>query len=225
MSRVVLVRRVDKLIWRERSATLLALVAVSPFGSASRTGAHDIAVGKELPRNLIAELLLGLLYQLALVIERAEEVGSELVVNLRSSAAVDIKRNTELLKGFLDQVMVAVNHLLYGDTLLACTDSNGHAVLVATANKHHLLFLQSQVAHVDIGRHIDTGKVPDVHTTVGIRQGSRNCGTLEMLFFHIYSCILYFKMYKTLFNCKVNIFFAFIIKISAIMFVSHYTIR
>ena len=32
-------------------------------------------------------------------------------------------------------------------------------------------------------------------------------------------------MYKTLSNCKVNIFFAFCIKISVIMFVSHSPMR
>ena len=78
--------------------------------------------------------------------------------------------------------MVAVHHLLGGDALFAGTDGNGHAMLVTTADKDHLLLLQAEVAHVDVGRYIDAGQVADVYRTVGLGQGRRHGGTFELLF-------------------------------------------
>ena len=60
-------------------------------------------------------------------------------------------------------------------------------MLIASADKHHFLFLQSQITHVDVGRHIHSGEMADVYSSVGVRQGCRNGGALEMSFFHI-SC-------------------------------------
>ena len=82
VSRIVLVGRIDKFIRRERGSTLLTLVAVSTLCSTSRTCTYDIAVGKELSRHLVAELFLCLLYQFALVIEVAEEIRSELMMDV-----------------------------------------------------------------------------------------------------------------------------------------------
>ena len=80
--------------------------------------------------------------------------------------------------------MVAVHHLLCGDALLACTDGDRHAVLVASADEHHFLMLQSEVTHIDVGRYIDSGEVSDVHSTVGIRQGGSDGCALEFVLFH-----------------------------------------
>ena len=74
VARVVLVGWVDKLVWREGGSTFLTLVAIGSLCSASWTGAHDVAVGEELSCHLVAELVFGLLLQLALVVECAEEV-------------------------------------------------------------------------------------------------------------------------------------------------------
>ena len=82
VSGVVLVGRVDQFFWRERSAALLALVAVSSLGTAARTCAHDVAVGEEFACHLVAELFFSLLHQFVLVVECAEEVAGKLVVNL-----------------------------------------------------------------------------------------------------------------------------------------------
>ena len=186
VSRVVLVCRVDKFLWRQSCATLLALVAVRALRSTARTGANDVAVGKKFARNLVAELLFCLLHKLVLVVESAEEVARKLVMNIRSGAAVDVERDAELLKRLLDKVVIAVYHLLHGDALLACTDSNGHTMLVASAYKHHLFLLQAQIAHVDVGRHIHTSQVANVHTTIGIRQSSRDGGAFKFVFFHLF---------------------------------------
>ena len=74
MTRVVLVGRVDEFLRREGSTTFLALVAISTLCTTARTSTYDITVGKEFTCYLVAELLLYLFFQYALVIECAEEV-------------------------------------------------------------------------------------------------------------------------------------------------------
>ena len=66
--------------------------------------------------------------------------------------------------------MIAVHDVLWGDALLAGTNGNGYTMFVRTANEHHVLLFQTQVAHVDIGRDIDTCQVTDVYTTISVRQ-------------------------------------------------------
>ena len=74
VARVVLIGGVDKLFGREGSATLLALVAIGALGTAARTGAHNVAVGEKLACYLVAILFFSDLFQLAIVVQLAEEV-------------------------------------------------------------------------------------------------------------------------------------------------------
>ena len=191
VARVVLVGGVNQLLGREGGTTLLTLVAVGTLGTTAGAGTHDIAVGQEFTRDLVAELLLGNLLQLAFVIELAEEVRGKLVVDAACRAAIDVERDTELLERALDERVVTVNHLLGSDALFAGTDGDGHAMFIATANKNHLLFLQAEVAHVDVSGYINAGQVADVYRTVGVGQGRRHGGTFELLF-HIVLLFLVF---------------------------------
>ena len=78
--------------------------------------------------------------------------------------------------------MIAVNNLLHGDTLLAGTDSNRHAVLIASADEHYVAVVEAQVAHINIGRHIHSGKVTDVYTSIGVGKSRRHSSTGKFLF-------------------------------------------
>ena len=191
VARVVLVGGVDKLLGRKRGSALLALVAVGTLGTTARTGAHDIAVGEELAGHLVTVLLLGYLFELAVVIELAEEVGCKLVVYLAGGAAVDVKRDAELFKRVLDELVIAVYHLLHADALLAGTYGHGYAVLIASADEYHILFLQSEISYIDVGRHIYAGEMADMHTAVGVRKRRSHGSTLEILL-HICCDCIYF---------------------------------
>ena len=180
--------RVDELGGREVAPAFLALVAVGAFVVAVRTLAGDVAVGQELMGLFVVELLGGLLGELAFVVELAEEVGGKLMMGLRGGAAIHVERDAELLERVFDERVVAVDHILRGDALLAGTDGDGHTVLVASADEHHVFFLQAKVAHVDVGRHIYTGQMAYVNTAVGIGKGSRDGGPLIVFLFH--SCFL-----------------------------------
>ncbi len=92
------------------------------------------------------------------------------MVNGTRGAGIDVVGDTELLEGVLYQLVVAVHHLLGGDTLFAGADGHGYAVFVATADEKHGLSLQTQVAHINIGGYIYAGKVSDMHRPVCVGQ-------------------------------------------------------
>ena len=67
--------------------------------------------------------------------------------------------------------MVFIYHLLGGDGFFFCFYGNGHAVLVAAANKLNVFAFAAQIAHVNIGGQVATCKVANVHGPVGVGQG------------------------------------------------------
>ena len=66
--------------------------------------------------------------------------------------------------------MVAIHDILRRDAFLLGTKRDGHTVLIGATNHQDLLTLQAEITCVNIGRHINTRQVSDMHRTVGIRQ-------------------------------------------------------
>ena len=174
--------RVDELGRRKGGAALLALVAVSALGMAVLALAGDVAVGKEGLRLLVVILHAGLLDEFAFIVKRTEKVGSHLVMGCRRSARVHIERYAKFLERLLDEVVVTVNNILWGNALLTCPDGDGHSVFVRPADEEYIFLLQAQVTHVDVGRNIHTGEVANVYGTVGVGQRRSDGCSFEFLF-------------------------------------------
>ena len=81
--------------------------------------------------------------------------------------------------------MIAIHYLLHRYALLLCTYGNGYAVLIATANEYYFAVLQSQIAHVDVGRHVNACKVSDVHAAISVWQSGSNGCSLIVFLFHL----------------------------------------
>ena len=161
---------IDEVGGVERCAAGLALVAVGFGVMAVGALAGHIAVGEELLGLWVVELLGGLLYKFTLVVEMTEKFRRRLVMNFRSGARIYVERNAQTLERLLDELMVAVNDILRGNTFGAGLESDGHTVLVAAADKQHLPSVKTHVARIDVGRHIDACEMADMHRAVGIRQ-------------------------------------------------------
>jgi hypothetical protein len=169
------------------------LVAVGVFVAAMGTGARNVTIGKELVRLFVIVLHGGFLHEFAGLIEFLEILGCRFVVLRAGGTAIDIKRNTQLFEGLFDNVVVSVNDVLWGDTLAAGLDGDGNTVFVATANEHHILTLAAEVTYIDIGGHINTGEMADMHGAVGIRKGrSDSIAFKTLVFFSVYHSILVF---------------------------------
>jgi len=67
--------------------------------------------------------------------------------------------------------MVAVNHLLRGDALLAGFKGDRNSMLVRAADGNDVLAAHPEVTGIDIRRHVNPCKVPYVYWSVGIRKG------------------------------------------------------
>ena len=196
--------RVDEFGGVQVTATaVLTLVALGCRVVAVGALALDVAVGQELAVLLVIELLGHLLDELALVIEFAEELSGKLVMRLARRAAVDIIRDTQFLERIPDDGMVTVHDLLRSDALLAGSLGHGHTMLIAAAHKQHILALQSQVAHIDVGGHIHTGQVTDVDRSVSIGQRRRHQRACKfLLFLHLAYILLFSLLLFSLLACK-----------------------
>ena len=175
----------------EGGAAGLALVAVGALVAAVGAGAGDVAVGQELPGFGVVELLGGFFYELSFFIQTLEEVGGGAAVCGGGGAPVDVEGNAELGERLLNDIMVPIHDVLWGDSLLAGLYGDGHAVLVAAADEQYVAPLQTQVAGVDVGGHIDAGQVTDVHGAVGVGQRGGDERAVELFlvldFFHRHS--------------------------------------
>jgi hypothetical protein len=87
---------------------------------------------------------------------------------LIGSAAVNIERDAKILKRFFNDSVVFVNHLLRSNSFLAGFYGDGYPVFVGTTDKYHILTFGAEVADVNVGRHINTGKMTDVYGAIGI---------------------------------------------------------
>lgn len=103
------------------------------------------------------------------------------MVSLGSCTRVHVERDAELLERVLDHLVVAIHHILWRDAFLASSHSHGHAVLIRSADKHHFLAFQTEVAHVDVSRNIHAGQVSDMHTAVSVGQCRSHGSALEFL--------------------------------------------
>ena len=174
--------RVDELFRAEGGSAFFALVAVGILIAAFGAGAHYITVGEEGLRLRVVVLFAFLRDELAIIVEFTEKLRGILLVNLRRSAAVDIEIDAQGLETVGDYLVVFVHDVLGTAALLACLDGDGHAVLVAAAHIQHLLSAKTEISHINVGRHINSGKMPDMHRAVCIRQRTGHQGSLELLF-------------------------------------------
>ena len=104
------------------------------------------------------------------------------MVHLGGGAGVDVERDAEALEGVLDKRVIAVYDVLRGDALLLRAEGDGHAVLIRPTDEEDVASAESQVARVDVGRQVDTGKVSDMHRPISVGQCGGDEGAFEILF-------------------------------------------
>ena len=175
--------RIDQVCSIQRSTAGFALVAIRFFVAAMRTCTGYIAVGEELFSFLVVVLLACLFDEFAFLIQGAEEVRCHLSMCRRSCTGIDIERDTEVLKRFLDDAMKTIHHILRCNPFFLSAKGNRHTVLVRSPDHQNILSLQAKVTGIYIGRHIHTSQVPDMYRPVRIRQRRSNQRSLK-LFFH-----------------------------------------
>ena len=79
---------------------------------------------------LVIELLTFLSDEIGLVIKLTEELGGVLCVNLRRSAGIDVKIDSQASEGVLHYLVVLVHNVLGSYSLVLGLDGDGHAVFI-----------------------------------------------------------------------------------------------
>ena len=169
--------RIDKVLRAERAAALLALVAVSIGVTTVGAGTDDVTVSEELLGLGVVVLLLGVLRKGAVLIQLEEEILRGLLVQLAAGAVVDVEFDPEVREGLPHHRVVLVHDGLRRGAFLQGAQGDGSAVLIASADKEHLLATCLQVAHIDVGRQVGPGNVADVQGAVSIGQRGGDGGT------------------------------------------------
>ena len=86
--------------------------------------------------------------------------------------------------------MITVYHILRSNSFFLGADGNRYPMFIGTADKDYIFFFKSQVADVNVSRHIYPCEVSDMDRPVGIGQCRCYGSTFEFLF-HIYSMYLF----------------------------------
>ena len=110
-------------------------------------------------------------------------------MHLGSGPSENIEVDAEALETLIYYLVVFIYNILRAASLLAGGDGNGHAVLVGTADIQDFFSLHSEEPDINIGGHINSGQMSDMHWTVGIGQCTGYKGAFKT-FFHTLSLSL-----------------------------------
>jgi len=168
---VDLAARVDQLRRVEQVATVVALVSARLLEAADRALAFDVAIGQEAASAFGIELLLLLLEQVAVVVQRQEHILRHAMVVLGVGVREQVERDAELLVRFEEQQMIALEHLARRDAFLVGLHRDRRAVAVAAGHHQHLVPLQAVVAGENVGRQVGARDVAEMLRAVGVRPG------------------------------------------------------
>ncbi len=149
----------------------IALVAAGFVGTAVRTDAFHIAVGKEHGRLFIEELVLLPLAQQAALEEGGEPFLRHCAVLRARGTAVHVEAPMESAEGLAVRRVIMIDDLLRCHTLLLGGDGDGHAVFIGPADVQDALAVQTQEPRIDVRRQIRTRDVPQVQIAVGVGKG------------------------------------------------------
>ena len=103
----------------------------------------------------------------------------------RRSTRVYVEVDAKASERVLDNLMIAVNDILWSASLLLSLDGDRHAMLIRSADIKHILTLHSQISHIYVRRHIYTCKVADMHWTIGVRKRTGHKSSV-VVFAHIF---------------------------------------
>ena len=166
--------RVDQVDRVELVAAVVALVAARLREAADRAGPLDVAVGQRAAGLGGERAERRLLDEIALVVERLEDVLRDAVVVARRRAREAVVRDAEIAQVDADELVVAVGELTRRDAAPVGGDHHRRAVLVRPAHHQDVVALQPVVAREHVRRHGEAGHVADVARPTRVGPGRRD---------------------------------------------------
>ena len=166
--------RLDQVDGVELVPAVVALVAARALVAADRARALDVAVGERVAGRGGERAERLLLDDVALVVERAEEVARDAVVVRRRGAREEVVREPEIAEVLADELAVALGRLTRRLARGVRRDHDRRAVLVRPADHEHVVAPQPVVAGEGVRRDSEPRHVADVPRAGRVRPGHRN---------------------------------------------------
>ena len=138
------------------------------------TGTRNIAIGQESGGLFVVILLRGLLNKYPFIVKGLKKFRCGFMMYLVGGTGVNIKRDPKILKCLFIDPVIAVHHLLGGDSFLTCLQGDGYPMFVRSADGDHISVPLAQVADINVGGDINPRQVAQVKGAVGIGQGRCN---------------------------------------------------
>ena len=168
--------RVDQVDGVELVPAVVALVAASRLVAADRARPLDVPVGKRVAGGGREGAQGRLLDDVALLVERAEEVLHDAVVIRRRRAREQVVREAQVAQVLADELAVAVGGLTRGQPLAVGGDHHRRAVLVGAADHQDVVASKPVIPGDDVGGHSEPGHMAQMPraTRVGPRDGDED---------------------------------------------------
>ena len=165
--------RIDEVDRVELVPAVVALVAARVRVLADRARTLDVPVGQRAARRGGERPECGALDEVALVVERPEDVLRDLVVVARRRACERVEREPQANVVVEDERVVAIGQLTGRHALSVRRHHHGSAVLVRPAHHEDVVAFEPVIAGEDVGRHARAGDVAQVPRSARIRPCDR----------------------------------------------------
>ena len=166
--------RVDQVDGIELVAAVVALVAARLREAADRARPLDVAVGQRAARRGGERAERRLLDEVALVVERAEDVLRDPVVVPRRRPREVVVRDPEVAEVLADERVVAVGELTRRDAAPVGGHHHRRSVLVRPADHQDVVALEPVIAREHVRRHGEARHVADVARPTRVRPRGRD---------------------------------------------------
>jgi hypothetical protein len=151
-------------------AALGALVPPGLLEVTLGTAALEVPVRQEHLVLRTVGLGVGLLREQALLVQVGEELLAELVVGGERGPTEVVELDLHVIEDPLDLPVPVEGEVLRGLLRPGGVGGDRGAVLVGAADVEHLVADRPAVPHVDVGRQVGAGHVPEVDRAVGVGQ-------------------------------------------------------
>ena len=159
---------IDEVGRLESPAAVVALISPGVDESAIGAGPLHVAIGEKSPGLFVVELFALLSIQIAIVEQSGEEILGDPGVGVGAGGREQIVGDAEVRPVLHDFRVVAVDDLLWSDTLLVGANRDGCPVHIAAGHHQHVVAGGPLISGKDVRGQIGTGEMAEVARPAGV---------------------------------------------------------
>ena len=171
--------RVQQIGRVELTTTVITLVTAGIVVPTDRAGALDVTVWQGAAGGRLESTHLGLLDDVAVLVEAGEDLLGDVSVVVRHRRGVQVVGQAKALQVRGDDAVILLGALLGRETLLISLDRDGGAVAIRAGDHENSVTRHSHVPGKDVRGDTESGHMADMSRPIGVgpRDGGKNVGT------------------------------------------------